>query len=90
MSVQGATPFTANARQVGQATVPVRPTRTQSLRQGSTVLHYQRKCTVLLPPVRNADGRSWRVQLQLPDGSTKTVSKPAGFTWAVLTESSEQ
>lgn len=92
MSVQGATPFTANARQVGQATVPVRPTRTQSLQPGSTVLHHQRKCTVLLPPERNADGRSWRVTLQSPDGATKVVSKPAGFSWAVLhpTESSEQ
>lgn len=84
MSVQGATPFTPNARQVGAASVPVRPTRTQSLRQGDTVLHYQKKCTVALPPERNADGRSWRVTLLLPNGSTKVVSKPAGFTWAVL------
>ena len=84
MSVQGATPFSSTARQVGASSVPVRPTRTQSLRPGNRVLLHQRKCTVLLPPERNQTGRDWRVTLQLPDGSTKVLSKPAGFSWAVL------
>lgn len=83
MSVQGATPFSATSRTVGATTVPVRSVRTQSLQPGMRVLLYQRKCTVL-DVQKNASDPGWRISLQLPDSSTKTLTKPAGFIWAVL------
>lgn len=82
MSLQGSTPFSPTARHVGRATLPVRPTRTQSLRAGDQVLRNQKRYTVTTAPVRKPEG--WLVTFSDASGAIRTLTKPAGFSWSVL------
>lgn len=85
MSLQGSTPFSPDARRVGAAALPVRPTRTQSLRPGDVILRDQKRYTVTAAPVRKPEG--WLVTFSDASGATRTLTKPAGFSWSVLSSS---
>jgi hypothetical protein len=82
VTLNGSRPISSTARRYGHQVLPVRETRTDQLRPQDTVLYDAKKYTV-----RHArrEGARWNVCLE-KDSALRSVTRPAGYVWPVLTD----
>lgn len=81
MGVNGSRPAVPSERRYGHQTLAVTPTRSDSLRPGDRVFFASRKCTVRST---EKSRQGYTVILELPNGSTRNVTRPPGYAWPVL------